>query len=75
MKFKKGDRVRCVLKKRGSGWNNSGKMDYLLKGVHTIDEISFCGDIKFKRKGGFRYWYCKDCQFELASRYDNVIII
>lgn len=56
MKYRVGDKVRIVSKKRGDSWNVSGKMDKWLGKVMTIretrgrnykmmeDEGEFCGD-------------------------------
>jgi hypothetical protein len=67
-KFRKGDKVRCVLKNIGSEWNKQGCMDYLLMGIHTIDDIDTNGDLMFKRETEYDYWYCKPEEFELVRK-------
>lgn len=63
-KFKKDDKVRCILSSKGEAWNNAGRMDYLLKGVHTVSKRLY-GEDRFEIDS----WSLRDYEFELANKF------
>lgn len=58
MKYKIGDKVRIVSKKRGVNWNNDGMMDKWLGKVMTVSVAGkILGNDVYRMKEDYKMWY------------------